>query len=484
MEPRTNGKVILNTTYGPLNIELWGKECPLACKNFIQLCLEGYYDGSSFHRLVPGFCLQGGKPTDTKSKAYDCYGSGSAIYEGGRFKIETHSRLKFGRRGLLGMVAHNDINGKKLDVNGTEFFFTLSETPELNGVATLFGRISDDTIYNLLRMGDLEINPKTEEPLYAPVIINTKIELNPFEYIVLRNQLVLETEFSSEQGSKFKNVTINDISDKTLMHQLKKKNTSLLSFAVDDEISAEENLKMTCVSNNITDKSSADIATSLSSSNSTADVVIPVSSSLQFLQQMKLVQMRENQNKIDQIEKIEEELGFRSHRKTQQEPYIIKSSAKTQKLSALERHRAKFEESKKRKNTVEQNQKKDNEIDTILLLNSFRKKIKENDDFTIKSEENEKNDKNNLFLDICKLHGLVNCLSCRNNFNINLTANPSDTDDKGWLMHKLVFDRKELDGKIREDLRELVIIDPREAAHGNLKISIKKKNNEPSKSKQ
>ena len=183
MEPRTNGKVILNTTYGPLSIELWGKECPLACKNFIQLCLEGYYDGSSFHRLVPGFCLQGGKPTESKSKAYDRYGSGSSIYEGGRFKVETHSRLKFGRRGLLGMVAHNDINEKKIDVNGTEFFFTLSETPELNGVATLFGRIYGDTIYNLLRMGDLEIDPKTEEPLYAPIIINTKIELNRFVYL-------------------------------------------------------------------------------------------------------------------------------------------------------------------------------------------------------------------------------------------------------------------------------------------------------------
>ena len=85
---------------------------------------------------------------------------------------------------------------------------------------------------------------------------------------------------------------------------------------------------------------------------------------------------------------------------------------------------------------------------------------------------------NDDFLDICKLHGLVNCLSCRNNFNVNLTANPSDTGDKGWLMHKLVFDRKELDGKIREDLRELVVIDPREAAHGNGKISIKKKNND------
>lgn len=103
MEPRTNGKVNINTTHGLLSIELWGKECPLACRNFIQLCLEGYYDQSPFHRLVPGFCLQGGKP---QKRFLDEAGNadGTAVYPTGRFAVETHSRLKFNRRGLLGMV--------------------------------------------------------------------------------------------------------------------------------------------------------------------------------------------------------------------------------------------------------------------------------------------------------------------------------------------------------------------------------------------
>lgn len=110
MEPRTNCKINLNTNYGTLGIELWGKECPLACRNFIQLCLEGYYDQSVFHRLVPGFCLQGGKPSKIFDDEQDS--EGMAAIQGGKFPIETHSRLKFNRRGLLGMVA--------LDKNGNE----------------------------------------------------------------------------------------------------------------------------------------------------------------------------------------------------------------------------------------------------------------------------------------------------------------------------------------------------------------------------
>lgn len=109
LEPRTTGKVELETTYGLLSVELWGKECPLATRNFIQLCLEGYYDQSPFHRLVPGFCLQGGKPAQREKGAEE----GLAIFESGRFSLETHSRLKFSRRGLLGMVSLDPTNLKR-----------------------------------------------------------------------------------------------------------------------------------------------------------------------------------------------------------------------------------------------------------------------------------------------------------------------------------------------------------------------------------
>ena len=47
-------QVLLKTTVGDIDIELWSKETPLACRNFVQLCLEGYYNGCMFHRIIQG----------------------------------------------------------------------------------------------------------------------------------------------------------------------------------------------------------------------------------------------------------------------------------------------------------------------------------------------------------------------------------------------------------------------------------------------
>lgn len=65
LEPPTKGKIVVTTTYGPLDIELWPKEAPKAARNFVQLCLEGYFDNTIFHRIIKGFLVQGGDPTGT-----------------------------------------------------------------------------------------------------------------------------------------------------------------------------------------------------------------------------------------------------------------------------------------------------------------------------------------------------------------------------------------------------------------------------------
>ena len=51
-------QVLLTTSVGDIDIELWSKEAPKACRNFAQLCMEGYYDGTIFHRVVKGFIVQ------------------------------------------------------------------------------------------------------------------------------------------------------------------------------------------------------------------------------------------------------------------------------------------------------------------------------------------------------------------------------------------------------------------------------------------
>ena len=56
---------VLRTTLGDLDVELWGKQVPKTCRNFIQLCLEQYYDNTIFHRVIKNFIAQGGDPLGT-----------------------------------------------------------------------------------------------------------------------------------------------------------------------------------------------------------------------------------------------------------------------------------------------------------------------------------------------------------------------------------------------------------------------------------
>lgn len=65
LEPPTAGKVVLVTSAGDVELELWSKEAPKACRNFVQLCLEGYYNDVIFHRVIKGFMIQTGDPTGT-----------------------------------------------------------------------------------------------------------------------------------------------------------------------------------------------------------------------------------------------------------------------------------------------------------------------------------------------------------------------------------------------------------------------------------
>ncbi|EMR09263.1 hypothetical protein PNEG_02597 [Pneumocystis murina B123] len=215
-EPYTNGKVRINTTKGEIEIELWGKETPKASRNFIQLCMEGYYNNTIFHRLVSGFIIQGGDPTGTGM-------GGQSIWDE-PFSDEFHSRLRYNRRGLVGMA-----NTSKND-NGSQFFITLAPTPELQGKNTLFGRIVGNSIYNVLRMAELETD-KNERPLYPPKILSTDVLLNPFDDIIPRTTegdrlKCMESFLSSEEGFKSKT----------------KKNKVLLSFQ--DEETNEEICKL------------------------------------------------------------------------------------------------------------------------------------------------------------------------------------------------------------------------------------------------
>lgn len=157
-EPGTQGKVVLKTNHGDIDIELWPKEAPLACRNFVQLCLEGYFDHTSVHRIIKGFMMQMGDPTGT--------GKGGTSIWGRPFKDEIHGRIHFNHRGQIAMANENAPH-----TNQSQFFITLDACEWLNKKHTIFGKVTGTTIFNVVRMGEFEVGE--EDRPVDPVTVNS-----------------------------------------------------------------------------------------------------------------------------------------------------------------------------------------------------------------------------------------------------------------------------------------------------------------------
>ncbi|EGN95066.1 hypothetical protein SERLA73DRAFT_187358 [Serpula lacrymans var. lacrymans S7.3] len=216
----TNGRVIIDTTVGEIDIELWSKETPKTCRNFLALAMEGYYDGVIFHRVVPGFLVQTGDKTGT--------GGGGESFYGEPFEDEIHPRLRFAHRGLIAMAN----NGTK-NSNDSQFIITLDRADELHGKHTLFGRCMGDTIYNVMKIGDMELD-ENERPLYPPKINSITIVDNPFDDIVPR---ITAAERRAQQRAKETAQREREEADR---RRGAKKNVNLLSFAEDEEDRGDE----------------------------------------------------------------------------------------------------------------------------------------------------------------------------------------------------------------------------------------------------
>ncbi|OQR98019.1 peptidyl-prolyl cis-trans isomerase CWC27-like [Achlya hypogyna] len=171
-EPDTEGKVLMRTSFGDLDIEFWPKQAPKAVRNFFQLAMEHYYDNTLFHRIIANFMIQGGDPTGT--------GDGGESVYGEPFMDEFHSRLRFNHRGLLAMA-----NSNKPNTNQSQFFFTLDKCDFLDRKHTIFGKITGNTIFNLLTVNDMETG-RNERPLEPVKLLGIEILWNPFTDIVPR----------------------------------------------------------------------------------------------------------------------------------------------------------------------------------------------------------------------------------------------------------------------------------------------------------
>lgn len=208
--PPATGKVIVDTSHGELEVELWCKEVPKGCRNFITLCLQGYYDNCKFHRLIPNFMIQGGDPTGTGE-------GGMSSYGGQPFQDEFHSRIQFATRGLLAY------SNSGPNTNGSQFFITFDACPWQNNKYTIFGRVVGNTIYNLMSMNEIDTD-SNDSPLYPIFIKSTQVIIDPFNITVKPLELPKEEQPQQVEAKQ-----------EAKKPAKKAKNISLLSFGDEEE---------------------------------------------------------------------------------------------------------------------------------------------------------------------------------------------------------------------------------------------------------
>ncbi|MHB8171012.1 MAG: peptidylprolyl isomerase [Thermincolia bacterium] len=119
-------KAVIETNKGNINLELFEKDAPGTVENFVKLAQKGFYDGLTFHRVIPGFVIQGGCPQDS--------GAGGPGYT---IKCELANNPNKHLSGSLSM-AHA---GR--DTGGSQFFVCHAPQPHLDNNHTVFGRVTD-----------------------------------------------------------------------------------------------------------------------------------------------------------------------------------------------------------------------------------------------------------------------------------------------------------------------------------------------------
>ncbi len=131
---------VMHTSKGDINLSLFAEKAPATVANFVNLVNRGFYDGLSFHRVIPDFMVQGGCPQGT--------GTGGPGY---RFEDECDPSLKHDTPGKLSMA--NSGPG----TNGSQFFITHVATPWLDGRHTVFGAVvssDDQAVVDSIAVGD------------------------------------------------------------------------------------------------------------------------------------------------------------------------------------------------------------------------------------------------------------------------------------------------------------------------------------------
>jgi peptidyl-prolyl cis-trans isomerase B (cyclophilin B) len=138
IDPAKTYLATIETDRGTIELELYAQHAPNTVNNFCFLAEEGFYDGVSFHRVIPNFMIQGGDPTGT--------GSGGPGY---KFADEVYGNPLKHETGVISMANAGP------GTNGSQFFITHSPQPHLNGKHTVFGKVTSGMdVVNAIAQGD------------------------------------------------------------------------------------------------------------------------------------------------------------------------------------------------------------------------------------------------------------------------------------------------------------------------------------------
>lgn len=138
IDPSKSYRATIETDKGTIEVDLFAEAAPKTVNNFVFLAREGFYDGVTFHRVIPNFMIQGGDPTGT--------GRGGPGYKfGDEFQNNPHRH----ETGSLSMANAGP------NTNGSQFFITHAPQPHLDGRHTVFGKVtSGQDVVDAIRQGD------------------------------------------------------------------------------------------------------------------------------------------------------------------------------------------------------------------------------------------------------------------------------------------------------------------------------------------
>jgi peptidyl-prolyl cis-trans isomerase B (cyclophilin B) len=170
----SNEVAVIKTSEGEMVVQFWNDAAPMTIENFKKLARSGFYDGTSFHRIVKEFMIQGGDPLTKDPKKESSYGTGGPGY-----KIKAEFNDHSHERGVLSMAREPDPNSA-----GSQFFICLAPVTRLDHEYTTFGKLikGDDV---LGKIGDTPVgrNSGGENSKPAKRVVIESIKIVPADSV-------------------------------------------------------------------------------------------------------------------------------------------------------------------------------------------------------------------------------------------------------------------------------------------------------------